>query len=65
MPPNLKIEQEVRKEILSLPYYGVFDAIGYKVNGNTVTLEGYVVRPLTKDDAEQEVREITGVQKCG
>lgn len=57
-----KISREVRSEILSLPYYGVFDAIGYQLNGDTVTLTGYVTRPLTKDDAEDSVRDITGVR---
>jgi hyperosmotically inducible protein len=56
-----RVERLVRKEILSLPYYGVFDAIGYTVNNGTVTLNGYVVRPLTKRDAEAAIRDIPGV----
>lgn len=56
-----KIEREVRKEILSLPYYGVFDAIGFETNGDTITLNGYVTRPLTKEDAGDEVEEVEGV----
>lgn len=58
---NSKIERKVRHEILSLPYYGVFDAIGYQINGDTVTLSGYVVRPITKSDAENSVKDIDGV----
>ena len=60
---NSKIERKVRSEILSLPYYGVFDAIGYQINGNTVTLNGYVVRPITKSDIENTVEDIDGVGK--
>jgi hyperosmotically inducible protein len=56
-----RIERLVQKEILSLPYYGVFDAIGYSLNNGTVTLTGYVVRPLTKRDAESAVRDVPGV----
>ena len=56
-----RIERLVQKEILSLPYYGVFDAIGYSVNNGTVTLTGYVVRPLTKRDAETALRDIPGI----
>lgn len=56
-----RLERAIRKEILTLPYYGVFDAIGYEVNGSTVTLTGYVVRPLTKKDAEEAVADISGV----
>ena len=58
-----KIEREVRKEILRLPYYDVFDAIKYELEGNTVTLEGYVTRGFTKKDAEDEVEDIEGVEK--
>jgi hyperosmotically inducible protein len=58
-----RIERKVNKEILSLPYYGVFDAIGFKLEGQTVTLEGDVIRPRTSDYAEQEVKEIEGVEK--
>lgn len=60
---NSKIERQVRHEILSLPHYGVFDAIGYQLNGNTVTLNGYVVRPITKSDVENEIKDIDGVNK--
>ncbi len=58
---NSKIERKVRHEILSLPYYGVFDAIGYQINGDTVTLNGYVVRPITKSDVESAIKDIDGV----
>lgn len=59
---NSKVEREVRSEILSLPYYGVFDAIGYRLSGDTVTLNGYVRRPITKSDAESVVADIEGVR---
>ena len=57
------LERSVRKEIMSLPYYSVFDAIGYKVNGGTVTLTGYVVSPITKSDAGAAVNDIDGVSQ--
>lgn len=57
-----RIAREVRHEILMLPWYGVFDIIGYKVNGYNVTLTGAVVRPTTKSDAENAVKHIEGVQ---
>jgi hyperosmotically inducible periplasmic protein len=57
-----RIIREVRHEILMLPWYGVFDIIGFKVNGNNVTLLGSVVRPVTKSDAENAVKHIEGVQ---
>jgi hyperosmotically inducible periplasmic protein len=58
-----RIERQVRREILRLPYYGVFDAIGFDVKGDTVTLGGYVLRPLTKKDAEDAVDDIEGIAK--
>ena len=56
-----RITREVRHEILMLPWYGVFDVIGFRVNGTDVTLTGAVVRPSTKSDAEGAVKHIEGV----
>jgi hyperosmotically inducible protein len=57
-----RIAREVRHEILMLPWYGVFDVIGFQVNGYNVTLTGSVVKPVTKSDAENAVKRIEGVQ---
>jgi hyperosmotically inducible protein len=56
-----RITREVRHELLMLPYFGVFDYIAYKVDGDTVTLLGQVVRPSLKSDAENAVKHIEGV----
>jgi hyperosmotically inducible protein len=58
-----RITKEVRHELLMLPYFGVFDNIAYKVDGETVTLLGQVVRPSLKSDAENVVKHIEGVEK--
>ena len=58
-----RITREVRHELLMLPYFGVFDNIGYRVDGGTVTLVGQVVRPTLKSDAENAVKHIEGVDK--
>lgn len=58
-----RIAREVRHELLMLPYFGVFDNIAYKVDGDTVTLMGEVVRPTLKSDAENAVKHIEGVEK--
>ena len=58
-----RIEREVRHEILMLPYFGVFDNLAYKVEGYQVTLSGQVTRPTLKEDAENVVKQIEGVQK--
>ena len=58
-----QIMKKVRKELVTLPYYGVFDNLAYKVEGGTVTLYGQVVRPSTRKDAERRVAKIAGVQQ--
>jgi hyperosmotically inducible protein len=56
--------KSIRKALLTLPYYGVFDNLAYNVAADgTVTLYGQVVRPTTKDDAEHRVRRIAGVTR--
>ena len=55
------IERNVFKELAKLDYYGVFDDLKYKVDGNTVTLYGKVVQPITKTSAERLTRRIEGV----
>jgi hyperosmotically inducible periplasmic protein len=58
-----RMAKEVRHELVMLPYLDVFDNLGYKVDGSTVTLVGQVVRPTLKTDAEKAVKSIAGVQK--
>jgi hyperosmotically inducible protein len=54
--------KEVRHELLTLPYYGVFDWITYEAQPDgTVTLRGQVVRPTTKTGAGDVVKGIEGV----
>jgi len=60
---SMAIEQKVRKELVTLPYYGVFDNLAFKVDGDTVTLYGQVVRPTTKSDAATRVARIAGVDR--
>jgi hyperosmotically inducible protein len=58
-----RVQREVTHRILMLPYYDVFDAIGFKVEGYNVTLFGKVTRPTLKEDAESVVKKIEGVEK--
>jgi hyperosmotically inducible periplasmic protein len=57
-----QVERKVRKELVTLPYYGVFDNLAYQVAGDTVTLYGQVVRPSTRSDAARRVARIPGVR---
>ena len=54
---------KVRKELVTLPYYDVFDNLEYKVEGDTVVLYGQVRRPTTRRDAERRVARIEGVDR--
>ena len=58
-----RVEREVRHELVTLPFYGVFDNLAFKVNGGTVTLIGQVSRPTLKTDAERAVERIEGVER--
>src|ERR1044071_1343110 len=60
---GLYLMNKVRKELVTLPYYGVFDNLAYKIDGSTVTLFGQVVRPSTQKDAERRVAKIKGVDR--
>src|ERR1700688_3461939 len=57
------ITREVRHELMSVPWYSVFDILQYSVNGNEVTLKGEVTQPTVKSDAVNAVKHIEGVQK--
>jgi hyperosmotically inducible protein len=56
-----KLTESVRHHLLMLPYYGVFDDLGFRVDGGVVTLLGEVTRPTLKDDAATTVKGIEGV----
>lgn len=60
---NRAIEDQVRKKILKLPQYEVFDSISYKVSGDTVTLSGKVRNAINRRDAERSVKRIPGVNR--
>jgi hyperosmotically inducible protein len=52
----------VRHELVSLPYYNVFDNLEYSVQpGGVVILSGQVTWPPVKSDAEHNVKKIPGV----
>jgi hyperosmotically inducible periplasmic protein len=60
---NARLVRQVRHELATLPYYGVFDWLVFEAQPDgTVVLRGQVVRPTTKSDAEARVKEIDGVK---
>ncbi|MGD0201073.1 MAG: BON domain-containing protein [Bryobacteraceae bacterium] len=60
---QLDLVREVRHELVMLPYYTIFDNLGYQVENGTVILSGQVRRPTLKTDAGNVVRRIPGVTK--
>ena len=60
---DARVVKEVRHELVTLPYYGIFDNLAYRVDGGTVTLMGQVTRPTLKSDAENVVKHIEGVSQ--
>ncbi|MBI1355974.1 MAG: BON domain-containing protein [Acidobacteria bacterium] len=56
-----RMENQVRHELVMLPYYSVFDNFSFKVDGSKVTLMGSVTRPTLKSGAERVVKNIEGV----
>jgi hyperosmotically inducible protein len=56
-----RLIEEVRHHLVMLPYYGVFDDLGFVVNDGVVTLVGQVTRPTLKDDAGRTVERVEGV----
>ncbi|HLJ16227.1 MAG TPA: BON domain-containing protein [Bryobacteraceae bacterium] len=57
------IAKAVRHELLMLPYYNIFDDLGFHLDGSTVTLYGHVLNPVLKSDAGNVVKRIEGVSR--
>jgi hyperosmotically inducible periplasmic protein len=61
-PASLLLEERVRHELASLPYYTVFDSLAFRVDAGQVTLIGQVTQPVVKEDAERAVKKLAGVR---
>lgn len=57
------LPERVGHELAMLPYYTLFDDLGYRVQGGTVYLYGDVTDPVLKSDAEHVVQHVEGVQQ--
>jgi hyperosmotically inducible periplasmic protein len=56
--------KEIRKELVTLPFFGVFDWLEGKVEPDgTVFLAGQVTRPTLKKDAQRRVEKVEGVER--
>jgi hyperosmotically inducible periplasmic protein len=57
------VQERIRRKLASLPYYSVFDNLNFTYDGETVVLDGEVVRPTTRSDAERAVNDVEGVEQ--
>ena len=55
--------ESIRKELLQLPYYGVFDFLAFSYDKGTVKLMGKAYSPNLKKDAERAVKRVSGVDE--
>ncbi len=61
-----QIAKQVRHNLLTLPYYSIFDDLAFKVDGSVVTLEGACPPEPPwdiKKDAEDAAKRVPGVTK--
>lgn len=56
-----RVERQIRRELVTLPFYSVFDDLSFQVDGTKVTLTGKVTRPTLKTGAEKAIQDIEGV----
>lgn len=58
------LTKEIRKELVTLPFFGVFDWLEGSVEPDgTVYLRGQVTRPTLKKDAQRRVERVEGVDR--
>jgi hyperosmotically inducible periplasmic protein len=55
------LSKQVRHQLVTLPWIGVFDNLEYKIDGSRVVLLGQVVNPVSSSEAESRVKNIEGV----
>ncbi len=55
------LEKQVRHQLVTLPFYSLFDNLVFQVEGSQVTLSGQTIRPTIKSSAERVVARLEGV----
>lgn len=60
---EMKTVQKIRKELVTLPFFSVFDDLSYSYHDGVVTLQGKVTRPTLKSDAQRVVERVAGVEQ--
>ena len=57
------LEKQVRHELVTMPFYSLFDNLVFQVEGTKVTLSGQTIRPTIRSSAERLVARLEGVTR--
>ena len=57
------LSKQVYERLITIPWYNVFDNLEYKIEGNTVTVSGQVVFPLTKSSVRDALEGVRGLER--
>lgn len=60
---DLQLLHRVQQQVLRYPHYGVFDSISARIDNGVVTLTGKVTRPEKREEIEERVATIGGVEQ--
>ncbi len=60
---EFKLVEKVRKELVTLPFFSVFDNFAFNYKDGVVTLHGQVTRPTLRSDAERVVARVAGIEQ--
>ena len=55
------LAEQVRHELITLPFLSIFDNLRYEVIGDQVILSGETIRPVLRSQAEGVVKRLAGV----
>ncbi len=55
------VVSEIRRELVTLPYYSMFDNLSFQLEGSMVTLSGEVWWPALRKSAERVVSRVEGI----
>lgn len=58
---NAQIAEQVRKEIVKLPFYSIFDNVEFQLTDGALELTGEVYRPVMKKMIEKAAQRVAGV----
>lgn len=59
---NAQLAEQVRKEIVTLPLYSIFDNVAFELNDGVLELKGEVYRPVMKKMIERVTQRVEGVK---